>query len=158
MRDSGRGNVRETRTIVTTIRPKLIDESSEPLRSRPTDSPEAYELYLRASERLSRIDRWDTRTAIEVLKDATAIGPEYADAWGRLSVACAQMIHAHDPDLRWYQQAEDAIDRALSVDPTNADALQAQGRILWSPARGFQNQQALRAIGKAAESGSHDRR
>ena len=146
------------RTIVATIGPKLLGDSPEPLVTRPTESPEAYELYLSAGERLARVERWDTRTAIETLRDAAALDPDYADAWARLGLACAQMLHSFESDPRWYELWEQALDRALSLDPTNADAELARGRILWVPRSGFQNRPALRSTGKAVElqPGSHE--
>src|SRR4029453_15159216 len=63
---------------------------------RPTDDAAAYELYLRSAERLSRFNRWDTRTAIDMLEDATRLDPRFADAWARLAQACAS-IHPSFP-------------------------------------------------------------
>jgi len=54
----------------------------------PTENPRAYELYLRATERLARLNRWDTRTAMEMLEQAVALDPEFADGWAKLAEAC----------------------------------------------------------------------
>ena len=105
------------RTIVTTIRPKLLPDSAAPLVKRSTESQEAYELYLRAVDRSSNFERWDTRTAIEMLKDATAIDPGYADAWARLALACTQMDFVFEPDRDWNERAEEAVHRAFELDP-----------------------------------------
>jgi adenylate cyclase len=145
-------------TIVRTIRPKLVPEGR--LVPRGTESAEAYELYLRAGERIQRIDRWETRTAIEMLRDATERDPDYADAWARLGEAYTAMGTQFDSDPRWYARAEEAIERALALDQSCAEAHQAHGRLLWTPGRGFQNHDALCAVGKALElqPGSHDAR
>lgn len=37
----------------------------------------------------------------------------------------------------WYVQAEEAVVRALKLDPTNAEAWVTRGRILWSPVELF---------------------
>ena len=47
----------------------------------PTDNPVAYELYLRAMDRLSRLNRWELRTAITMLEEATRLDGKFADAW-----------------------------------------------------------------------------
>jgi adenylate cyclase len=148
------------RTIVRTIGPKLLGESAAPLVTRRTESQEAYELYLRAVDRVSRMDRWDTRTAIEMLKDATAIDPDYADAWGQLALAYSQMEVTFDPDVRWHELAEQAVERAFELDRDNIDALHAHGRIVWSPRASFQHRTALRSYGRALElqPGSHGSR
>jgi eukaryotic-like serine/threonine-protein kinase len=115
----------------------------------PTKNARAYELFLRAVERLSRVNKWDTRTAIEMLEDATRLDPKYAEAWARLSGACAFMGGTFDPGPHWYRKAERAMRRALALDPRNSDALCARGRILWTPLKGYKNRQALLALNEA---------
>ena len=136
------------RTIVRTIRPKLLGDEAGPLVVRPTESQAAYELYLRAGERLARFDRWDTRTAIEMLKDATALDPGYADAWARMAAAYAQIGFGFEPESDWRERAEEAVRRAFELDPDNADAHFAHGRMLWSPGAGFRHRDALCAFGR----------
>ena len=147
-----------TRTIVRTIKPKLLPDAEAPLVTRPTGSQEAYELYLRAGERIARVDRGDTRTAIEMLNDATTLDPGYADAWARLGSACCQMEVHFDPDARWHEQAEHAVERAFELDPDSPEGLLAHARIRWSPREGFQNHEALRALARSLQvrPGSHD--
>ena len=138
-------------TVVRKVRPQLLLGSAESLVSRQTKSQEAYELYLRASERLARLDRWDTRTAIEMLKDATSLDPDYANAWARLGYGCCQMCFSFESDEHWHQRATKAIDRAFELDPTNAEANCAHARLLWSPQAKFDHAPALRALNRAIE-------
>lgn len=119
------------------------------LTAPPTKNPAAYELFLRASERLSRWNRWDTRTAIEMLENVTELDPNFADAWARLAEARRQLGIHFELDKPWIPRAEREIRRALSLDPTNADAQCVRGRILWTPAKRFQNRAALRALSDA---------
>jgi len=116
---------------------------------RPTKNVLAYELFLRAAERISRLNRWDTRTAIEMLENATEMDPHFADAWARLAEACLQMAVTFEPGPRWFRQAEVAIRRALAIEPANAEAQCARGQVLWTPTKGFQNRAALHALGAA---------
>ncbi|MGB7665923.1 MAG: protein kinase [Candidatus Acidiferrales bacterium] len=112
----------------------------------PTKNPRAYELFLRAVERLSRVNRWDTRTGIEMLDDATKLDPHFAEAWARLAGACVFMAGTFDPIPKWYKKGELAMRRALALDPTNAQAHCAHGRVLWTPLKGYKNRQALLAL------------
>ncbi len=139
------------RTIVTTIKPKLLPDPAAPLVKRSTESHEAYELYLRAGDRMMTIQHGETQTAIEMLRTATAIDPGYADAWARLAGACTQMEFFYEPDRAWDEQAQEAVRRAFEVDPDNAEAQFAHSRMLWTPRHGFQNCEALRALKKARE-------
>jgi TolB-like protein/tRNA A-37 threonylcarbamoyl transferase component Bud32/Tfp pilus assembly protein PilF len=112
----------------------------------PTKNPRAYELFLRAVERLAHVNKWDTRTAIEMLEDATRIDPRFAEAWARLAEACVFMGGTFDPKPAWYKKGEMAMRRALALDPTNAHAHCAQARVLWMPAKGYKNRRALLAL------------
>jgi eukaryotic-like serine/threonine-protein kinase len=115
----------------------------------PTRNPLAYELYMRAVDRLAHLDRFDTGSAIEMLSHAVELDPNFADAWGRLAEACSQMGSYLDPDPKWFERAEHAIATTLELDPVQCDALCARGQILWSSSRGFQNRAALRAVNAA---------
>ena len=116
---------------------------------RPTRNAHAYELYMRATERLRRLNRWDTLTAVEILQQATRLDPRFAEAWARLAEACATMGGTFEPVPRWIQMADRAAKRALRIDRENAEALSAQARVLWTPSKGFQHRPALRALAKA---------
>jgi eukaryotic-like serine/threonine-protein kinase len=115
----------------------------------PTENPLAYELYLRAAERIVHMNRYDTGSAIEMFSRAVEIDPDFADAWGRLAQAYSQMGMHVDSDPKWFDRAEHAIARALELDPVQCDAHCTRGVIMWSPSRGFQNLAALRAINAA---------
>jgi TolB-like protein/tetratricopeptide (TPR) repeat protein len=115
----------------------------------PTQNPAAYELYLQGIERMSKVNVWETRTAIEMLKAATSLDPDFTDAWGRLAAATIQMAVTFEPQDHWFRAAEQAIHNALELDPANAFAHSANGRLLWSSDKGYRNRPALRALGQA---------
>ncbi|HKO04781.1 MAG TPA: protein kinase [Candidatus Acidoferrales bacterium] len=129
----------------------LVTPSGSPSDRRPTRNSSAYELYLRANERLHRLNRWDTHTGIEMLQQATRLDPQFAEAWARLAGACVMMSGTFEPSPRWINLADRACKRALQIDRENAEALAAKGRVLWTPAKGFQNRPALRALSAALE-------
>jgi TolB-like protein/Tfp pilus assembly protein PilF/predicted Ser/Thr protein kinase len=115
----------------------------------PTKNNAAYELYMRAADRISRLNKWDTQTAVEMLSSATSVDPNFADAWGRLAQACIQMGVVFDSDPVWLEKAEAAVAKALALDMVHADALCARGQLLWTPKNAFQNRPALRALNAA---------
>jgi eukaryotic-like serine/threonine-protein kinase len=115
----------------------------------PTKNPVAYDLFLRARERMTRNNRWDTRTAIEMLENATALDAGFADAWAGLAEACVLMTVTFEPGPKWMTRAERAVRRALALDRENMEAHIARGRMVWSPARKFQHRAALRALREA---------
>src|SRR5262249_59981481 len=77
------------------------------------------------------------------------LDPNFADAWARLAEASIQMAVTFEPGPQWFRKAEQAIRRALAIDPENAEAKCARGQVLWSPAKRFQNRAALRALAEA---------
>lgn len=132
-------------------------ETTDSVPERPTKNVQAYELYLRAVERLSRLNRWDTRTAIEMLQAATQLDTRFAEAWARLAEACTMMAGTFEPIPRWLRLADLACQRALRIDSKNAEAHSARGRLLWTPGKKFQHRPALRELRTALllNSGSH---
>jgi serine/threonine protein kinase/tetratricopeptide (TPR) repeat protein len=126
---------------------KTIDSGT--VATPPTKNSMAYELYLRALDRLAHLNRWDTRTAIEMLDNALQLDPRFADAWARLAQACWQMGAVFEPGPTWIKRADRAIRKALALDRNNAEAIAARGQVLWTAANGFQNRAALRALGDA---------
>ncbi len=118
-------------------------------RVLPTKHPGAFELYLRAVDRQVHVDKFEMASAIELLTRATELDPAFADAWGLLAQACAQMGAHLDRDSKWFELGEKAIARALELDPVQCTALCARSMILWSPSRSFQNRAALRALNAA---------
>ena len=115
----------------------------------PTKNPIAYELYLRAADRLFRLNSWDNRAAVDMLENATKLDPKFADAWARLAEALMLVGTTSSASPHWVRDAEAALRKAIALDPDNAEAHCAKGRILWSPAKKFQNGPALRALSRA---------
>ena len=124
-------------------------ETTQPDAPPPTQSTRAYELFMRASERLLHYDRRDTTDAIEMLRGAVRLDERFCGAWARLANALIAMGTLFDPDPYWYDEAEQAVDQTLRLNPTHPEAWVARGRILWSPRHGFCHADALRALAKA---------
>lgn len=125
--------------------------SSEAPTAPPPKNPVAFELFLRAVERLSRLNLWDARTAIEMLEKAVKLDPGFVAAWARLAEAYVIMAVTFEPGVRWLRRGDRAIRRALKLDPRNAEAHCERGRVLWTPARNFKNRAALRALSTALQ-------
>lgn len=123
--------------------------ASPDTRVPPTRNSAAFELYLRAVDRQVHVEKFEMQSAIELLTRAVEMDPNFADAWGLLAQACAQMGSHLDSDPKWFAMGEQAIARALELDPVQCTALCAKGMIVWSPSRSFQNRAALRALNAA---------
>jgi non-specific serine/threonine protein kinase len=125
--------------------PRSRDKSSE-IASPVSRHPLAFELYLRAVDRTFCYSKIELLAAVEMLERAIELDPEFADAWGTLSMICCQIGTHVDPDPKWIRRAEETAARTLELDPVNSTALCAKGLILWSPTHGFQVRPAFRAL------------
>ena len=117
----------------------------------PTENAVAYEYFLRAGERISRLNRWDMLTAVGMLESATRLDPKFADAWARLAEVYVMILGMFESSPKWARKAEQAIAKALQIEKANAEALSAKGQLLWTPAKRFANVPALKALNKALE-------
>jgi eukaryotic-like serine/threonine-protein kinase len=133
-------------TVYTALLPQPRSAAMPGAAMPPTKNALAYELFMRAADRMSRLNKWDAQAAIEMLSSATELDPTFADGWGRLAQACIQMATIFDSDPRWFEMAEHAVAKTLDLDMANADAFCARGQSLWTPRHSFQNQAALRAL------------
>jgi non-specific serine/threonine protein kinase len=136
-------------TIAESLARALEFETSTVKRTaedKPTKNQTAYELFLRAADKLSRLNRWETRAAIDMLEHAVQLDPRFAGAWARMAEAHLLMAFTFAEGPPAVAAAERAVRRALALDPSNSVAHCSHGLVLWSPARGFQNRAALRAL------------
>jgi TolB-like protein len=111
--------------VVGAIEPKLRQSEIEHARRKPTDSLDAYDLYLRAlSLRDSHTDD-SVNEAIVLSKQALGIDPSYAPAaaligWTRIH----QVSHGHRPVLE--AEVDEAVafaKRAIETGPDDPDVL-----------------------------------
>ena len=128
----------------------VLDVGNAPARGdaedRPTRNKTAYELFLRAADKLSRRTRWDTQAAIEMLDRAVELDPRFAGAWARMAEAHLIMAFTFGEGPRAVAAGERAARRALALDATNSVAHCSHAMVLWSPSSGFQHRPALRAF------------
>jgi tetratricopeptide (TPR) repeat protein len=106
---------------------------------------------MRAVDRSMCFNKYDLTNAIEMLERAIDLDPDFAEAWGLLSIIRCQIGISLDSDPKWFASAEEAVIRTLELDPINCNALCSRGWISWSPGRGFQVRPALRAFNSAVK-------
>jgi TolB-like protein/DNA-binding SARP family transcriptional activator/Tfp pilus assembly protein PilF len=94
-------------------------------RPPPTRSAEAHDLYLRGLFHWNRRSATDLGLAVGFFEEATRIDPAYARAWAGLALAYAVIPIGFTPimapDEAWARM-DAAADRALTLDPTLAEA------------------------------------
>jgi len=112
----------------------------------------ANEAYLRGKVRARSENRADIDAAIVALREAVAADPSFAAAYAELSTVYTLKAFYFAPDSeksRLNEDAEVAVERALSLEPNLGVAHFARGLMLWTPARRFPHEQAVQAYHKA---------
>lgn len=104
---------------------------AQPLVHRPTESPEAYDLYLKGRYQWERMAPEGFQAAIRYFKQAIATDPEFAQPRAWLAIAYHYLtIFGHVPPSQSIPEARREMERALALDPELADAHEARGLYL----------------------------
>jgi adenylate cyclase len=136
-----------SKAIVEALRVKLLPEEKSAIEHRGTSNVDAYNLYLMARQ------QWTTGTfghirrdeaIVRLCRQATLLDARYADAWALMGLAQLELRFWHGKD----EDALDAAEHALAVNPDMPEALCVQARYLEEEGRG---EEALRQIRAALE-------
>jgi DNA-binding winged helix-turn-helix (wHTH) protein/Flp pilus assembly protein TadD len=124
------------------------------LKASPSDRSPAYDLYIRGKVKLSGENLDDTNEAIALLEAAVALDPSCAGAYAQLARAYntrSFKFTSQADGKRSRERADVALAKALDLDPNLAESHFARGLILWTKAKGFPHEQAIRSFKKALE-------
>jgi adenylate cyclase len=115
-----------TQAIVAALRVRLFPSELLAIQSRPTDNPEAYEIYLQARYHHTRLDRQNFAIASRLAQKALEIDPNYDLAWALLAISQTGLYGLSASAEHGLQAAE----RALSLNPDLSEALAAKAFVL----------------------------
>lgn len=106
--------------VVAKLQVTLLDKAPS---SRPTD-PDAYALFLQGRSLHEQPAGDSIRRAVDYYKAALEIDPDYVPAWVWLAAAYDDTVNSQDlPRETVVRLAQDAIGRALAIDPDDPLAL-----------------------------------
>ncbi|REL33342.1 hypothetical protein DYD21_11215 [Rhodohalobacter sp. SW132] len=115
----------------------------------PTDDLEAHRLYTYGRRQLDQRTGKGMKRAVEYFRSAVEQDPDYALAWVGLADALAlQYDYGHADKDKTLPRAEEAINRALELDPNLAEAYASLG-LLYS--NRHQGSAAIRELKRAVE-------
>ena len=116
--------------IAGRLQAKLTGSEQRAVSARPTDNPEAYQLYLRGRFFWSKRTGDDLQKSIGYFEQAIARDPNYALAYAALAQAQLLMPGYNGGSPKeWFPQAEAAAKKALLLDETSSDAHAALGMV-----------------------------
>src|SRR6266576_1005204 len=119
------------KTIAETLQAKLTGSEKTAMSKKPTENPEAYELYLKGRFFWNKRTGVDLRKAIDYFNQAVAKDPSYALAYAGLAdayVLLSGFAAASPKDS--LPQAKAAAEKALELDSTLGEAHTTLGNAL----------------------------
>jgi tetratricopeptide (TPR) repeat protein len=111
---------------------------------------EAYDFYLRGKNLANRENRADIDSAIAALKHAISLDPTFSAAYAQLARAYnvkAAFIAAGE--TQWGVLASAALDKALALDSSLAEAHLVRGLMLWTQSYGFPHEETIKEFRRA---------
>ena len=108
-----------------------------------TVNPQAYDYYLRGKGFFGA-GREATNASIDMLEKSVSLDDSFAEAYAELSIAYTSKAYfLEGGEKQWEAKAEEAVTRALELDPELPAAMMARARLLWRPTSGFQHEKAI---------------
>lgn len=106
--------------VAEELHAKLTAEERSRLSATDTKNPKAYDLYLKGIYEFRTYTNRGTHNAIDLLRQAIALDPQYARAYAYLAyshICLASIFGAEQSALEGLRNGKPFIDRALSIDP-----------------------------------------
>jgi len=136
------------RKIAEALRVTLSPQELEALADKPTENPQAYDLYLRGKRYARRLTRQDVEFALQMFENAVTLDPSFALAYAACANACAMYYSLFSRDQVWIERAREASGRAVSLRWDLPETHLSQAWVLY--AAGLYDE-AVRMVKKAIE-------
>jgi TolB-like protein/class 3 adenylate cyclase len=119
------------KAIAEQLRAKITGQEEQVIAAKPTDNTEAYDAYLRglAYNLKTANSAANSRSAQKYLKEAVRLDPKFALAWTLLSFVDARgyLTQTLQPTIALREEARQAAETALTLEPNLGEALHAEG-------------------------------
>jgi TolB-like protein/lipopolysaccharide biosynthesis regulator YciM len=117
--------------IVEALKLPLMGTAESAVSAKATRSYEAYDLYLLGRHRARQVSADSFRQSISYFGRAIEADPDYAPAYSGLADAYLGLADYGDmPMVEAVRAAEEAVNKALELDPELAEAWASRGRLL----------------------------
>jgi TolB-like protein/Tfp pilus assembly protein PilF len=119
------------KAIADQLRAKLSGQEEQVIAAKPTDNPEAYDVYLRGlAYSLKPSNTANALSAQKYLREAVRLDPKFALGWALLSYVEARgyLTLTLQPTVALREEARQAAETALTLQPNLGEALLAKGQ------------------------------
>ena len=120
------------RKIAEALRITLSPQEQEALAARPTESTEAYDLYLRGRAYARRWTRQDLEFAYQMFENAVRLDPRFALAYAAMANVCSGFHINFEREASWLARAREAAEKAIVLQPDLPEAKVAQAWVLYA--------------------------
>jgi serine/threonine protein kinase/Tfp pilus assembly protein PilF len=114
------------RSITQALRITLSPQEEKTIASKPTESLQAYDYFLRGR---NYTRRENLEFAMQMFEHAIKLDPDFALAHAGIANVCGMQFELHGRDSRWIERGLAAANRAFELDPQLPEALTARARI-----------------------------
>jgi non-specific serine/threonine protein kinase len=118
--------------IAEALRIKLTPQEQAELAAKPTESLQAYDLYLRGRSYARRRTTRDMEFALQMFENAVQLDPNFALAWAAIANGCAHAQYWSGQGQGLMERAQAASLRAVALAPDIPEVLVSQGWILYA--------------------------
>jgi serine/threonine protein kinase/Tfp pilus assembly protein PilF len=136
------------RKIAEALRVTLSPQELEALAIKPTESLQAYDLYLRGKRYARRQTRQDLEFALQMFENAVAMDPAFALAHAACANACAMFYSNYSRDTVWVERAREASGKAVALRWDLPEVQVSQAWVLYAAEL---HDEAVRMVRKAVE-------
>jgi non-specific serine/threonine protein kinase len=118
--------------IAEALRITLTPEERAELAAKPTESLQAYDLYLRGRSYARRRTLQDMEFALQMFENAVVLDPNFALAYAAIANGCAHAHYWAGLGPAWIERAQAASLRAVALSPDIPEVLVSQAWILYA--------------------------
>ena len=119
------------KAVADQLRAKLTGQEEQVIAAKPTDNPEAYDAYLRglAYSLKTAVTAANSLGAQKYLREAVRLDPKFALSWALLSYvdAVGYITQTLQPTVALREEAREAAEKALTLQPNLGEAVMAKG-------------------------------
>jgi TolB-like protein len=115
------------RTVARIVQANLTDQDEDQLQRVLDIRPDTFESYLRAMFQYRKETQEGYQAGIEILEEALANDPTSALAYAALGQGYSELVHSVLPKMEAMKRARAAVEKAVELDPTLAEAHMALG-------------------------------